>query len=357
MVFASDNWAGASPRIIEAVAAAFSGPPAPAYGNDDDTKRVERVFAEVFEREVAVFLMTSGTAANALGLAQVTPPWGAVYTHEMAHCFATECGAPEFYSGAKFVGLPGPGAKLVPERLAAKIATARRGDPHHCQPATVSITNLTECGTAYTVAEVAAIGAVARAHGLALHMDGARFANAVATLGCSPADLTWKAGVDVLSLGATKNGALAAEAVVFFERERADGFAYRRMRGGHLLSKMRLASVQFEAWFADGHWLALASHANAMARRLADGLAARGILPAWPVEGNEVFPVLPDALATRIRGAGMTFHAWPSTSLPEGRPLPAGHQIGRWICSFATTQAEVDGLLDLVGPARRAAAE
>jgi threonine aldolase len=345
MYFASDNGAGASSKIIAAVVDAMSGGPVPSYGNDEATQRAERIICEVFEREVAVFFCTSGTATNAMGLAHVTPPWGAVYGHEMAHALATECGAPEFYSGAKFVPLPGPGAKLTPDVLDAKIAHVRIGDPHHVQPATVTVTNLTECGTLYRPAEVAAIGAVAQARGLKMHMDGARFANAIASAGCTPAEMTWKAGVDVLSLGATKNGAIAAEAVVFFHPADAKDFLYRRMRGGHLLSKMRFVSAQFEAWFGGGHWLELARHANAMAQRLAQGLAPLGIRLAWPVEGNEVFAIVSPAQAAAARAAGVNFHPWPAGSLPAGSALEPGEQIARWISSFATTPTDVDGLL------------
>lgn len=348
MFFASDNGAGASAKVLQAVTEAMSGPPMLAYGADDYTKRVERLFADVFEREVAVFLATSGTATNSLALAHVTPPWGAIYAHEMAHAYATECGAPEFYSGARVVGLPGPSGKLSPQTIEARIAATRVGDPHHFQPATITLTNLTECGTLYTPTEVADIAAVAKRHGLALHMDGARFANALATSGVSPADMTWRAGVDVLSLGATKNGAIAAEAVVFFDPKRAAGFLYRRMRGGHLLSKMRFVAAQFEAWLGEGHYLDLARHANAVAKRLADGLGAAGLGLGWPVQGNEVFPILPKSLATYLNGLGVKFHAWSPASLPAGVTIAADQQLSRLICSFSTSPAEVDELVALI---------
>lgn len=345
MFFASDNWAGAAPEIVRAVAAAFSEPPVPSYGRDPATARVEALISTVFEREAAVFLLTSGTAANALSVAHLTPPWGAVYGHAFAHTLSSECGAPEFYSGAKLVPLGGGGAKITPGGLAAAVASARRGDPHSVQPATVTITNLTECGTLYTPDEVAAIGGLCRAEGLALHMDGARFANAIAASGATPAEMTWKAGVDVLSLGATKNGAMAAEAVVFFDPARGKDFLYRRMRGGHLLSKMRLVSAQFEAWFAGGLWLRLAGHANGMAARLARGLTEKQVRLAWAPEGNEVFPILSAAAATRLRAAGAMFHDWGAPDLSPAAPVLAGHSVARLVCSFATTAEEVDAFV------------
>jgi threonine aldolase len=345
MFFASDNWAGAAPEIVTAVVRAFSEPPVPSYGRDPSTARAEALLSHVFEREVAAFLLTSGTAANALSVAHLTPPWGAVYGHAFAHTLSSECGAPEFYSGAKLVPLGGPGAKITPGGIAVAVASARRGDPHSVQPATVTITNLTECGTLYTPAEVAAIGALCRAEGLALHMDGARFANAIVASGATPAEMTWKAGVDVLSLGATKNGAMAAEAVVFFDPARAADFLYRRMRGGHLLSKMRLVSAQFEAWFDDGLWLKLAGHANAMAARLSGRLAAKGVRLAWPTQGNEVFPILSVEAAARLRAGGAAFHDWGAPDLAPEPPVPSGHSVARLVCSYATTAEEVDAFV------------
>jgi threonine aldolase len=355
MYFASDNGAGASPQVLEAVTAAMRAGPVPSYGADAQSKRVERLFCEVFEREVAVFFVASGTATNAMALAHLTPPWGVVYGHAQAHCVVTECGAPEFYSGAKILGLPGVNGKLAPATVEERIRAVRKGDAHHSQPATVTLTNLNECGGLYAPGEVAAFGALARAHGLSLHMDGARFANAIAAAGCTPAEMTWKAGVDALSLGATKGGAIAAEAVVFFDPARAADFHYRRMRGGHLLSKMRFVAAQFEAWFAGGHWLALAGHANAMAKRLGEGLTERGVRLAFPVEGNEVFPILTPALAERVRAAGIAY-LWPTTSVAPERLPAQGEIVARLVCSFATTAQEVDAFLRLIEGAGEVAA-
>src|SRR6185312_1799022 len=243
----------------------------------------------------AVFPVATGTAANALALAALTPPWGAIYCHEAAHIQSDECGAPEFFAaGAKLLPLAGEDAKLMPATVEA--ALLERGVVHHVQPSALSISQATEAGTLYRPAEIAALGALARRHGLALHMDGARFANAVAALGCAPADLTWRAGVDALSFGATKNGALAAEAVIFFDPAKAADLAYRRKRAGHLFSKMRFLSAQLDAYLADGLWLRNARHANAMAARLGQGLARLpGARLVHPVEANEVFVELAEA--------------------------------------------------------------
>lgn len=309
MNFRSDNVTGIAPEILAAIAAANSGD-APSYGADPITARVTRRFAEIFEREVAVFPLATGTAANALALAAVTPPWGAVYCHEDSHVQTDECGAPEFYAGgAKLIGLPGADAKLSP--AAVEVRMIEQGVVHHAQPAAISISQATEAGTLYSLAEIATLGALARRRGLALHMDGARFANAVAGLGCAPAEITWRAGVDVLSFGATKNGALAAEAVIFFDPVKAADFAYRRKRGGHLFSKMRFLSAQLDACLADDLWLRNARHANRVAARLADGLAqVAGARLRHPTQANEVFVELPEKAIRALAQAGFGFYRW-----------------------------------------------
>ena len=255
MNFRSDNVTGVASEILDALAEANRESAATPYGDDPWTARVEARFDELFERKVAVFPVATGTAANVLGLAMVTPPYGAIYCHAESHIAVDECGAPEFYTGgAKLVDLPGDGGKLEAGQLDAVIGAAAAGDVHHVQPAAISLTQATEAGTIYTIDEVAAIAEVARRHGLALQMDGARFANAAAALDRAPAELTWRAGVDVLAFGATKNGALAAEAVVFFDPARAEGVGFRRKRGGHLFSKMRFLSAQLDAYLADDLW-------------------------------------------------------------------------------------------------------
>lgn len=311
MNFMSDNVTGAAPEILDAIVKANGGT-APSYGNDEWTRRLTQSLSDLFERDVAVFPVATGTAANALALAALTPPWGSIYCHAEAHIQADECGAPEMFTGgAKLVTLPGDHGKLTADTLSAALDRAHKGFVHAVQPAALSLSQLTECGTAYSPTEVAALTAVARHHGLRVHMDGARFANAVASLGCSPADITWRAGVDVLSFGATKNGALGAEAVVFFDRELSENFGYRRKRAAHLFSKMRFLSAQLEAYVQDGLWLRLAGHANRMAMRLADGLSALpGVHLAHPVDGNEIFIALPEPVIAGLEAAGFGFYRW-----------------------------------------------
>ena len=345
MNFVSDNLAGASAPVMQAMAAANEGFAA-AYGNDAWTKRVEALFAELFEREVAVCLVTTGTAANSLALASLVQPWGAVLCHHEAHIAADECGAPEFFTGgAKIVGLPGDGCKLSPEAVIDQLARMRAGSLHQVQPQMLSITQATECGLIYTPAEIAALKQAIASRGLKLHMDGARFANAVAALGCTPAEITWKAGVDVLSFGGTKNGAFAAEAVIVFDPADAEQIPWRRKRAGHTLSKGRLIGAQFEGLLAGGHWLDLARHANAMAARLAAAVEAAGRLRlAWACEANEVFLVLPPQAQATLAAQGVQYIAWSDAALPEGERLRPGEVVGRFVCSFATQADEVDRL-------------
>jgi threonine aldolase len=333
MDFSSDNAAGAAPEIMAALDAANRGTAA-AYGADDWTARLERRFAALFAHEVAVFPVLTGTAASALTLAAVTPPWGVVYSHEEAHVAVDECGAPEFFAGgAKLVGLAGADAKITPAAIAARLT--ERGFVHHAQPAAISLSQSTEAGAVYTAAELEAMGEFARRERLALHMDGARFANAVAALACAPADITWRAGVDVLSFGATKNGALAAEAVIFFDPGRAGDFSYRRKRGGHLVSKMRFVAAQLDAYLEDGLWLRNARHANAMAARLAAALERIAeVRLCHPVEANEVFVALPEAVIAALAAEGFKFYRWGGADAP----------CIRLVTSFATTADAVDAL-------------
>ena len=332
MNFASDNVTGVAPEILAALEAANRGAATP-YGNDAVTQRLEQRFAEVFEHEVAVFPLATGTAANALALACFAPPWGAIYCHEEAHIATDECGAPEFYTGgAKLVTCPGTNGKLTPQAVEPLITGA--GVVHNVQPAVLSITQETEAGTVYRADEIAALSGLARQHGLALHMDGARFANAVVGLDCAPAAITWRAGVDVLSFGATKNGALACEAVVFFDPAKAASFGFRRKRAGHLISKLRFLSAQLEAYLANGLWLRNARHANAMATRLGSGLAC---LPETqllhPIEGNEVFVALPEAVIAALSAAGFGFYRWGDAP------------VLRLVTAFDTDPVSVDAFL------------
>jgi threonine aldolase len=309
MDFRSDNTSGVSPAILAALDAANAGT-APSYGADAISERVTRKLCDLFEREVAVFPVATGTAANVLALAALTPPWGVIYCHEDAHIALDECGAPEFYTGgAQMALLRGDHGKIAPDALEARISGA--GVVHHPQPAAISLSQATEAGTVYTPAEIGAIAEVARRHKLGLHIDGARFGNAIATLGCSPADLTWRAGVDALSFGATKNGAMAAEAVIVFDPPRAAEIGFRRKRGGHLFSKMRFLTAQLDAYLADNLWLANARQANAMAAQLGSGLATLpGARLSHMVQANEVFVELPDATIRALAAQGFHFHRW-----------------------------------------------
>src|SRR5262245_44838271 len=316
MNFASDNAAGVAPEILAAIAGANEGA-ALAYGRDRWTQQVERKFTELFEREVAVFLVATGTAANALALAHLTPPWGAVLCHAESHIATDECGAPEFFGGGlKLIGLSGDAGRIAPATLQHALEQGQWGGPHHVSATVLSLSQATEAGTIYRPAEIQRLAEIAHGHGLTVHVDGARFGNALVRMNASPAEATWKAGVDALSFGATKGGALAAEAVVFFDPARGADMQSRRKRGGHLLSKHRFVAAQMEAYLAGGRWLALARHANDMADRLSAGLAAAGLEPVWPVEANEVFVALPPRIDARLKAAGASYYPWSSDGMP-----------------------------------------
>ena len=338
MNFASDNAAGIAPEILAAIARANEGA-ALAYGRDPWTARAERRFAEIFEREVAVFLVPTGTAANALALAHLTPPWGAVLCHEQAHIATDECGAPEFYGGGiKLIGLAGEAGKIAPATLQRALDGRSWGGPHHVTPAVLSLSQATEAGTIYRPHEIRQLAEIAHARGLAVHVDGARIANALARMNASPAQATWMAGVDALSFGATKGGALAAEAVVFFDPARAADMSERRKRGGQLISKHRFLAAQLEAYLAGDLWLRLARHANGMADRLAAGLAAAGVAPVWPVEANEVFVALPPQIDARLKAAGASYYPWTTDAPSNGE---RDGTLVRLVTSFATSADEV----------------
>lgn len=308
MRFYSDNTAPACPEVFAAIAEANHGS-ARAYGDDDLTLQLDQAFSTYFGKEVKAFAVATGTAANSLSLATLSPPYGAIFAHEEAHIYVHECGATEFFSGgARIVTVPGAGGKITPEALTATLER-HPASPHSVQPAGVSISQATEVGTSYTPAEIAAITEVAHRRNLKVHMDGARFANSVEFLKCAPADITWKAGVDVLSFGATKNGAMGAEAVVFFDVDLVRDFELRRKRAGHLLSKSRFVSAQLLAYLRDDVWRRNAARSNALARRIG---AAAGQALLFPVESNLVFLNLGAAGKQRLRDAGFEFHDWGS---------------------------------------------
>jgi threonine aldolase len=337
--FSSDHVTPACDAIMAALNAANVGS-VTSYGGDPLTSRLQAVASEIFETQVAIFPVTSGTAANALALSQLAPPYGAIYCHETAHIVTDEAGAPGFFSGgAQLMGLPSADGKLRPEQLSNAVAFAADLGVHHVKPAAVSLTQATEWGTVYTREELSAVTAVAKQHRLGVHMDGARFANALSHLGCTPAEATWKSGIDILSLGATKNGALGAEAVVFFDAAAAQDFEWRRKRAGHLLSKLRFLSAQLLAYLENGLWLKNAAHANAMAARLAQGLTAVAAARLLhPVNANEVFIELPEATVASLEHQGFHFYRWPLQIGASGVTI-------RLVTSYATPSADVDELI------------
>lgn len=342
MNFASDNAAGIAPAILDAIGRVNDGF-ALGYGGDAVTRRVEKMFSDLFEREVAAFMVATGTAANSLALAHCAPPWGAVLCHTDAHIMTSECGAPEFFGGGlKLVGLSGEAGRITTSTLAAALDGPEWGGPHHVSPAVLSLTQATEAGTVYRVEDVAHLSEAAHARGLKVQMDGARFANAVARLGVSPAQATWKAGVDVLAFGATKGGAIAAEAVIFFDPAQAAAMGERRKRGGHLISKHQFVAAQFEAFLADSLWLKLARHANEMADRLAQGLANRGLQPVWPVEANLIFVVLPAELHKKLQAAGASYYAMRRRGAPSSAFSRADDVLVRLVTSFSTQARDID---------------
>lgn len=349
MNFASDNTSAAAPEIMAAVAAANAGYAMP-YGNDPIMESVRARLRATFEApDAAVYLVATGTAANALSLAILTQPWGAVFCHRNAHVEEDECGAPEFYTGgSKLVLVDGAHARMDPQSLREALAYTARAGVHNVQRGMVTITNATENGTVYTPDEVRALSDIAGTYNLPVHMDGARFANALVATGATPAEMTWKAGIDVLSFGGTKNGCLGVEAVVIFDPARAWEFELRRKRGGHLFSKHRYLSAQMEAYLTDGLWLDLARRANAAATRLSQGiLALPGAQLLHPTEANAVFASWPRAGHARAQNAGARYYFWPFDQTLEG---PAEDPLtARLVCSWSTTEADVDTLLRLAG--------
>jgi threonine aldolase len=351
MIFTSDNSGPAHPAVMEALLRANEGY-APGYGADAIMARVTDRIREIFKApEAAVFLVGTGTAANALALSCLCPPWASVFCHTHAHVAEDECGAIGFYTGGAPLSLvPGAHGRMDPTALADAIA--RTGESvHQVQRGAVTLTNATEAGAVYDPDKVAAITRIAKGHGLPVHMDGARFANAVAALGCTPAELTWKAGVDALSFGGTKNGLIGVEAVVLFDPAKAWEFELRRKRAGHLFSKHRYLSAQMEAYLDDGLWLETARAANASAARLSAGIAElRGAWLDHPTEANEVFAAWPRAGHERVRAAGAEYYLWsfddPLSATLDGPPeraVPA-----RLVCDWSTDAAEIDRFLGIL---------
>jgi len=336
MNFLSDTTAPAHPAILDALGRANDGF-APSYGADPVSAGVKAQLCELFETDLDVVFTTSGTASNALALSVLCPPDAMVLCHDEAHIHRDERGAPEFFTkGGKLLPLHGDHAKISPDSLADALKQWPSDFVHATPPAVLSLSQLNESGCAYSLDELEALIRPAKAQGLHIHMDGARFSNALATLGCSPAEMTWKAGVDILSLGATKNGAMASEAVLLFPgmQDRLPRLLANQKRAGLMLPKMRYVSAQMSAWLENGLWLDLARKANAAAKRLSDGLAAlEGAELVHPTHGNEVFIRLEDSLAARLRDAGAGFYSWPDGS-------------ARFVASWCTSEADISAVLE-----------
>ncbi|WP_157016329.1 threonine aldolase family protein [Mesorhizobium xinjiangense] len=349
MYFASDNWAGAHPAVAAALADHAAGY-ASAYGASDLDKDVSARFSELFEREVAVFFVSTGTAANALSLASVNRPGGVSFCHREAHLIEDECGAAEYLTGGqRLCPVDGALGRIDPEDLEHAIARYPVGFVHGGRPMAVSITQASEIGTVYGLDDIRAISQIAGKHGLPLHMDGARFANALVSLDVTPAEMTWKAGVDILSFGGTKNGCWCAEAVVLFDPARAGEFAFVHKRAAQLFSKSRFVAAQFDAYFRDDLWLRSARHANRMAARLAAHMNESAAMRlAWEPQANEVFAFLGQADAKRLMEAGAMFYDWhvPGGLVEAPRP---DESLYRFVTSFATTEDDIDRFADMAG--------
>ena len=349
MIFASDNWSGVHPAISQSLERQAGGMAA-AYGTSDLDRAVERRFNEVFEREVAVFFVGTGTAANSLSFAAVNRPGGVVMCHREAHVVEDECGAPEFFThGARMAPVDGAHGLIDSAALRRELSRFRPDFVHAGQPMAVTVSQASEVGTLYDGERLREIASIAHERDLAFHMDGARFANALAATGLSPADMTWRAGVDILSFGATKNGCWCAEAVVFFDPEKARQFPFIRKRGAQLFSKTRFVAAQFDAYLADGLWLELGAHAN----RMADGLRAalgraKSAREAWATRSNEVFAVVTRDKAAELRAAGAVFYDW---NAPHGGSelLGENEQLIRLVTSWSTQAADVESFGLLLG--------
>ena len=336
--FASDNVTGACPEVLEAIIKANDGDRTP-YGNDQISTDLQNKFSEIFEKPVIVFPTASGTASNALALSTMTPSFGNIYCHRFSHINTDECGAPEFYTGgAKLVNIYGVDGKITAKELDENVIG--KDIVHHTQPSSVSITQLTETGEAYQLDEIKEISDVAHHHKLNIHMDGARFANALVSLNCSPAEMTWKSGIDVLSFGATKNGCLAAEAIIFFKPELVGNLPFLMKRAGHLLSKMSFVSAQLDAYISKDVWLKNAKHANLMGKKLSNGLNKYPqIKLAYPTHANEIFVKIPEKIIKQLNSEGYTINddEW------DGKAV-------RLVTAWNTDPNDIDNFLNIIKP-------
>ncbi|NIY77632.1 threonine aldolase [Thalassospira sp. HF15] len=338
MNFSSDNVTPICPEILAAIAAESDASALP-YGVDDKSQQLDAAFSKLFERDVCVVPVATGTAANVIGLSGLVSPFGGVVCHHQAHINVTESTGVAFYGGgAKLLGMDGPSAKIEADALDVYLNNHVSNGMHSVDPECVAITQSTEFGTVYSVDEIQAIGSVCKKHKMRFFMDGARFANAVAALACHPSEITWKAGVDVLSFGATKNGALAVDAIILFDPELRRKTEQNRKRGGHLFSKHRYLAAQLLAYLEDDLWLRNASHANQAAQALAKSLSAMGATPAFNPQGNELFIHMTDLLAEKLRDASIVYRPWPSL----------GSDAYRFVCAWNSPIEMIEALPETV---------
>ena len=348
MQFGSDNQTGASQKVLETLANANDGH-THGYGDDQWTQAASDKINQVFETEASIYFVATGTAANSLALASLVNPWETILCHHQAHVFIDESTAPEFFSGgARQIPVTQKSGKLHTSHLENYFSQAGSDTPHNVIPKALSIAQANESGLVYSVDELTALSKVAHQHQIKLHVDGARFANAVAATKATPAELSWKAGVDVLCLGATKCGCLAAEAVIFFDQALAKDFEHRRKRSGHLLSKGRLFAAQFLGWLEDDHWLELARHANQHASELSQQLEQlENVRLAWPTQANEVLAIMPTTMVNTLQQAGAEFYPWYEQSLPPREQLNQDETLIRLVTSFKSNMDEVTRFIDI----------
>ncbi|MEO0486990.1 MAG: beta-eliminating lyase-related protein [Pseudomonadota bacterium] len=344
MFFASDNTGPTHPAVLQAVIEASDGYALP-YGNDPWAARAQALVREVFEApDASVHLAITGTGANSMIMGAMAPPWSAIFCHEMAHILIDEANGPQMYSGgASFAPVPGAGGKMSADGLRAILDRYAPGDVHTPARGPISLTNITEAGTAYSLSEIEEIAALGAKAGLAVHLDGARFSNACAALGCTAAELTWKSGVTAATFGGTKNGCMSVEAAVFFDPAYDAAFLRNRMRGGHLLSKHRILSAQMVAYLTDGLWLTLGAQANAAGRYLADGIRAHVEFVDEPA-GNLMFVRFPRALHRKLHAAGAQFNSFADVGTgPDDEPI-----VARFVCDWSATPENTDRFVDLL---------
>lgn len=341
MFFASDNSGPAHPSVMEAMMRANDGYRF-GYGADPEMDRVRDMIRTLFEAsDAAVYLVATGTAANSIALATMAEPWQTIFCTKLSHINEDECNAPEFYSGAKLTMVADENAKMTPATLRAAIGAEETRGVHGPQRGPVSITQVTEKGTVYSLDELKALTGVAKEFGLATHLDGARFANAIVALGCTPAEMTWKAGIDCVCFGGTKNGLMGVEAVVFFDPKQAWEFELRRKRGAHLFSKHRYLSAQMEAYLTDNLWHDLATKANAAGQRLADGLrGSNAVTFPYEPDANLMFFEMPRALHKKVQAAGAQYYVMGSLDGDDDEPV-----LGRLVCDWSVGSDGVDAFL------------